>query len=172
MLVSGFTTYKKILKSQESVFSAWSQLDESLQRRAEIIPNLVNTLTNHVHLDTETIEYVTEARIKANAVHLDLSQLSDTQQVQKFALAQQDVQTSLAKLLAVGQENADLKTNQNFINLQYQLDGIEGRINAISEQVNAVTQRFNYSIHKFPGVVVNKLFLHLDKIESFTADVA
>lgn len=169
MLVTGFTSYKGILKSQTVVFNAWSELDESLQQRADLIPMVVDTVTNQMHLDAATIESAHDARIKAKSVYLDISQLSDIEQVQKYTLAQQEVQDSLAKLLAVGQTNAELKADQYFITLQYQLEGLENRINVSREQIAAVTNQFNSSIHKFPGTVVNKLFLHLDKKEFFNA---
>lgn len=169
MLVTGFTTYKSILKNQEIIFNTWSELDESLQRRADLIPNLVATINSQMQIDHATIEIANDARINAKAVYLDISQLSDAQQVQKYILAQQGVQDSVSKLLAAGQANSELKANESFITLQYQLEGLENRINVSSEQIAALTHKFNYSIHKFPGTVVNKLFLHLDKKELFKA---
>ena len=172
MGVIGFTSYNGIQKSEEIVFNAWGDLDASLQRRADLIPNLVSTVKGYANFESSTLEAVIEARAKATAVHLDLSQLSNSQQVQKFALAQQELHDSLAKLLVVVERYPDLKANQNFLDLQHQLEGTENRINFARKEVNAVTRDFNYAIRKFPGAVVNNLFLHLEKKEFFKADAA
>lgn len=166
----GFTTYNSLQKSEELVFNAWADLDASLQQRADLIPDLVNTAKGYKQFEAQTLDAVVEARAKATTVHLNMQQLGDAAKVEQYVLAQQELQSSLAKLLAVVESYPDLQTNQNFLDLQQQLESAESRINFAKQQADTATRDFNFAIHKFPGALVNNLFLHLQQKEFFKAD--
>lgn len=166
---TGFTTYKKIQKSEETVISAWADLDSNLQQRAELISNLITTMKNHTAQESQTIDALEESRVKALAVQLDARQIADANQIDKFVVVQEELQNSLANLLAVVQKYPDLHANQNFLDLQHQLDGTQSKINFSVQNVNAVTNQFNQTIAKLPGAAVNKLFLHLPQKQLFAA---
>ncbi len=169
-VVIGFSTYNGLQKSEEIVFNSWGDLDASLQRRADLIPNLVSTVKGYMQFEASTLEAVVEARAKATAIQFDMKQISNPEQMQKFIAAQQELQSSLARLLVVVEKYPDLKANQNFMDLQHQLEGTENRINFARQQVNAATRDFNYAIRKFPAVVINNAFLHLERKEFFKAE--
>lgn len=169
VIAAAIFTYNGLQRKEELVFTAWADLHASLQRRADLIPNLVSATKGYMKHESSTLQAVIEARAKATSVNLDMKQLSNPAEMQNFMQAQQTLQNSLSKLLVVIEKYPELKANQNFINLQHQMEGTENRINFARQRVNAVTQDFNFSIRKFPGSMINSMLLHLEKKEFFKA---
>ncbi|MBR6432520.1 MAG: LemA family protein, partial [Muribaculaceae bacterium] len=120
-------TYNGLVKSQENVEAAWAQVENVYQRRADLIPNLVETVKGYAKHEQETLEGVINARAKATSVQVDASNL-DEAQMKKFQEAQGELTQALSRLIAVSENYPDLKANQNFLELQSQLEGTENRI--------------------------------------------
>lgn len=159
--------YNDLNRKEEIVFNSWGNLESSLQRRFDLIPNLVNTVKGYANHESKTLIAVIEARSKVAGVKVDLN---DEKTMQQFMAQQSQLQGSLHKLMAVVESYPDLKANQNFLDLQHQLEGTENRINYARNQYNKSVQDFNTSIRKFPNSLVNSMFAHLDKKLPFQAN--
>ena len=164
--------YNMLQRSEESVFKAWGDLDSQLQRRSDLIPNLVATVKGYASHERETLEAVVAARAKATQVTIKVDDLGDEQAMQKYLQAQGELSSSLGRLLAVAEAYPDLKANQNFLDLQNQLEGTENRISVARQRYNAAVESFNGSIRSFPYSLTNSLLLHLKRKEYFKADEA
>jgi LemA protein len=162
--------YNVLQSNEEAVFKAWGDLDSQLQRRADLIPNLVATVKGYASHERETLQAVVEARAKATSVTLKVENLSDPQAVERFQAAQGELSSTLSRLLAVAENYPDLKANQNFQDLQNQLEGTENRISVARQRYNAAVENFNFSIRSFPYSLTNNLLLHLKRKEYFKAD--
>jgi LemA protein len=162
--------YNVLQGNEEAVFKAWGDLDSQLQRRADLIPNLVATVKGYASHERETLQAVVEARAKATSITLKVENLSDPQAVERFQAAQGELSSSLSRLLAVAENYPDLKANQNFQDLQNQLEGTENRISVARQRYNAAVETFNFSIRSFPYSLTNNLLLHLKRKEYFKAD--
>jgi LemA protein len=162
--------YNTMQKNEEEVFNAWGNVESSLQRRADLIPNLVEVVKGYAAHERETLEAVINARAKATAVNVTASDLSNAQAMQQLQSAQGDLSSALARLMVVVERYPDLKANQNFRDLQNQLEGTENRINVARQRYNQAVQKFNFSIRKFPNSLTNSLLLHLDRKEYFKAE--
>ncbi len=161
--------YNNIQENEEAVFSSWADVEATYQRRADLIPNLVETVKGYAAHEKETLQAVTEARAQVGQVKLDASQLGDAASVAKFQQAQQGMSGALSRLLVVAERYPDLKANQNFRDLQHQLEGTENRINVARQRYNQSVQTFNSSIRTFPGNLTNKFMLKLERKEPFKA---
>ncbi len=157
---------------EEAVSKAWGDLESQLQRRADLIPNLVATVKGYAAHEKETLEAVVNARAKATSVTLKAEDLSDPQAVEKFQAAQGALSSALGRLIAVAEAYPDLKANENFKDLQHQLEGTENRISVARQRYNEAVETFNYSIRSFPNSLTNSLLLHLKRKEYFRADEA
>jgi LemA protein len=155
---------------EEAVFAAWGDVEASYQRRADLIPNLVQTVKAYAQHERETFQTVTEARATVGGVKVSKDMLDDPQAVQRFQQAQSQLSGALSRLLVVAEQYPNLKANQNFIDLQNQLEGTENRINVARVRYNRTVQDFNTSIRTFPNSLTNSLFLHLKRKEPFKAD--
>lgn len=164
--------YNALQQKEEAVFKAWSDIEATLQRRGDLIPNLVETVKGYASHEKETLEAVINARSKATAVQIKPEDLSSPEAMQKFQAAQGNLNSSLSKLMLVVEQYPDLKANQNFLDLQTQLEGTENRINVARQRYNAVVEEFNASIRKFPENLTNNFLLHLKSKEYFKADAA
>lgn len=162
--------YNRIQQMEEAVFRAWGDLDAQLQRRADLVPNLVATVKGFAAQERETLEAVINARSRATSVQLTPEMLSDPQAVSQFQEAQGSLSSSLSRLLVVVEAYPDLKSNQNFRDLQVQLEGTENRISVARQRYNEAVERFNFSIRRFPYSLTNNLLLHLERKEYFEAD--
>lgn len=173
LLLCGFTLsgcgYNKIQGNEEAVFAAWADVEASYQRRADLIPNLVETVKGYASHERETFQAVTEARSKVGQVSLTAKDLSNPENVEKFQAAQGQLGSALSRLLVVAERYPDLKANQNFSDLQHQLEGTENRINVARQRYNASVQLFNTSIRTFPNSLTNSMLLHLERKEPFKA---
>ena len=143
---------------EEKVNAAWGNLQADYQRRADLIPNLVNTVKGYAQQEKTVLTQVTEARAKATSIQLNANDLSDPAKVQAFQNAQNQLGGSLGRLLATFEAYPDLKSNQNFLALQDQLEGTENRINASRRDYNSAVQEYNTTIRTFPDAIGAKIF--------------
>ncbi len=171
MLLSG-CGYNSLQIKEEAVIKAWSDIESTLQRRADLIPNLVEVVKGYAKHERETLEAVIAARSKASSVQLTPEALSDPAAMQQFQAAQGGLTSALSRLMVVVEQYPDLKANQNFLDLQTQLEGTENRINVARQRYNEAAEVFNAAIRKFPESLTNKLLLHLQRKEYFKADEA
>ena len=169
LLVSG-CGYNALQVKEEAVFKAWGDIESSLQRRADLIPNLVETVKGYAKHERETLEAVISARARATSVQISPKDLSDPAAMQQFQEAQGGLSSALARLMVVAEQYPDLKANQNFLDLQHQLEGTENRINVTRQRYNETVEAFNAAIRKFPENLTNKFLLHLDRKEYFKAE--
>jgi LemA protein len=143
---------------EEKVNAAWGNLQADYQRRADLIPNLVNTVKGYATQERTVLTQVTEARAKATSIQLNANDLNDPAKVKAFADAQNQLGGSLGRLLATFEAYPDLKSNQNFLALQDQLEGTENRINASRRDYNSAVQEYNTTIRTFPNAIGAKVF--------------
>jgi LemA protein len=162
--------YNTMQKNEEEVFGAWGNVESSLQRRADLIPNLVEVVKAYAAHEKETLEAVINARARATAVNITASDLGNLEAMQQLQSAQGELSSALARLMVVVERYPDLKANQNFRDLQNQLEGTENRINVARQRYNQSVEKFNFSIRKFPNSLTNSLLLHLERKEYFKAE--
>lgn len=160
-------SYNKMVTMDEGVSAQWSNVENVYQRRADLIPNLVNTVKGYAEHERETLEDVIEARAKATSVTIDPSKL-DAQSIQKFQEAQDGLSSALSRLMVVMERYPDLKANQNFMDLQAQLEGTENRIAVERRKFNETAQQYNTYIRRFPQVLFAGMF-NFDKKAYFEA---
>lgn len=161
--------YNSLVEKQQNVDQAWAQVENQYQRRADLIPNLVNTVKGYSTHESETLEKVTEARAKATAITIDPANL-DEQTLARFQQAQGELSQALGRLLAVSEAYPDLKANENFINLQTQLEGTENRISTERMRYTEAVREYNTSIKKFPTMIYAGWFGFKEKPQ-FKAEV-
>ena len=160
--------YNGLVKSQESVEAAWSQVENVYQRRADLIPNLVETVKGYAKHEQETLEGVIEARANATKVTIDPTNMTP-EDLQKYQAAQGDVTNALSKLIAVAEAYPDLKANQNFLELQSQLEGCENRIAVARKDFNEAAQEYNTNRRTFPTNILAGIF-NFDRKPYFEAE--
>jgi LemA protein len=171
-LLLGGCGYNAMQQSEEGVFKAWGDIEASMQRRADLIPNLVETVKGYASHERETLEAVINARAKATAIKLSADDLSDPAAFERLQQAQGQMSSALSRLLVVAEQYPDLKANENFRDLQNQLEGTENRINVARQRYNQSAEEFNSMIRTFPNSVTNSLLLHLKRKEYIKADEA
>lgn len=169
-LVTTSCGYNSLQNKEEAVFQAWSDIESNLQRRADLIPNLVATVKGFAAHEKETLQSVIDARAKATSVQLSTQDLGNPQAMQQFLQAQGGLSSALARLMVVVERYPDLKANQNFLDLQNQLEGTENRINVARARYNQAVREFNSSIRRIPEQWTNSLLLHLERKSYFEAD--
>ncbi len=162
--------YNTMQQHEEAVFKAWGDVESSLQRRADLIPNLVETVKGYASHEKETLEAVIEARSRATSVQLSHEDLGSAEAMERLNQMQSGLSSALSRLMVVVERYPDLKANQNFLDLQNQLEGTENRINVARQRYNQMVEIFNFSIRKFPDSLTNRLVLHLDRKEYFKAE--
>ena len=162
--------YNTIQKNEEAVFAAWADVEATYQRRMDLIPNLVETVKAYAAHEKETLLAVTSARAQVGQVNLSPEQVGQAAGMAQFQQAQGQLSSALSRLLVVAERYPDLKANQNFLDLQHQLEGTENRINVARQRYNKAVQTFNGSIRIFPNNLTNKFLLQLDRKEPFAAD--
>ncbi len=157
LVILGFVGYSSIkglnnnmVTKSEDVSAKWSQVENVYQRRADLIPNLVNTVKGYAAHEKETLEGVIEARAKATSVNVNAGNLN-AQSMQAFQNAQQGLSSALSKLMVVVERYPELKANQNFLELQAQLEGTENRITVERQKFNETTKDYNTYIKLFPN---------------------
>lgn len=152
-----WTSYNSMVTNQETVTTAWSNVESQYQRRADLIPNLVNTVKGYATHERETLEGVMNARAKATQVTVDPTQLTP-EKLQQFQQAQGQLSTALGRLMMVAEYYPNLKANENFSELQAQLEGTENRINESRRLYNEAVQVYNVGIRRFPAVIFARMF--------------
>ncbi len=145
----GVSVNNKMVEMDEGVSSQWSQVENVYQRRADLIPNLVNTVKGYAAHEKQTLTDVVEARAKATSVNIDPTKLTP-EAIQQFQQAQGGLSSALSRLMVVVEKYPDLKANENFLNLQAQLEGTENRITVERQKFNGTAQIYNTYIRKFP----------------------
>ncbi|EKO40161.1 MAG: hypothetical protein B193_1117 [Solidesulfovibrio magneticus str. Maddingley MBC34] len=164
--------YNEMQTNDEAVKAAWGNVEATLQRRLDLIPNLVETVKGYASHEKDTLTAVTEARAKATQIKLTPETLADPKAMAAFQQAQGQMQSALSRLLAVAENYPQLKADQNFRDLQHQLEGTENRINVARQRYNEVVQVYNSSIRTFPNSMTNSMLLHLAPKEYYKADDA
>ena len=154
----------------ENVKAAWSQVENQYQRRADLIPNLVETVKGFAAQEKETLTAVIEARSRATSIQVDESILNNPEKLQQFQQAQGELSSALSRLMVVSERYPDLKSNQNFLVLQSQLEGTENRIAVARRDFIQSVERFNTEIRTFPGKIWHSiLYSDLERRENFKA---
>lgn len=149
--------YNTMVTMEEQVTASWSQVENQYQRRADLIPNLVNTVRGYADFERETLTEVIEARSRATSINVDANDL-DPAQVQRFQEAQEQLSGALSRLLVTVERYPDLKANQNFLELQAQLEGTENRISVERQRFNETVQSYNAYIRRFPQNIFAGMF--------------
>ncbi len=160
--LASISTYNKMVQYDETVSESWSQVENVYQRRADLIPNLVNTVKGYAEFEQETLTQVIEARSKATSVNINAENLNE-QTLTQFQQAQDGLSSALSRLLVVIERYPDLKANQNFMDLQAQLEGTENRIATERRRFNETTRTYNTYIRKFPARIFANIYGFEDK---------
>ena len=150
-------SYNGLVKDQESVEKAWGNVENQYQRRADLIPNLVETVKGYAKHEQETLEGVIEARANATKVTIDPTNMTP-EDLQKYQAAQGDVTNALSRLIAVSESYPDLKANENFKDLQQQLESTENRINKARDDFNEIAQKYDTKRRTFPTNIIATIF--------------
>ncbi len=149
--------YNSMVEAEEGVNAQWAKVENQYQRRADLIPNLVNTVKGYAAHESSTLEAVVEARSKATQMTVDAENL-DAESLQKFQEAQGELSQALGRLLSITENYPDLKANENFRDLQTQLEGTENRISTERGRYSEMVASYNAMIRKFPGIITAKIF--------------
>mgnify|MGYP006267917071 FL=1 len=168
ILVPGCNTYNKLVDLDENVENAWGKVESDYQRRADLIPNLVNTVKGVADFEQETLTAVTQARARATSVNIDPSNLS-AQKLAEFQQAQGQLSQSLGRLLVAVERYPELKANQSFLELQAQLEGTENRIKVARNNYNDVVTQYNKAVRRFPNSLFASIF-GFDRRAQFEAE--
>lgn len=152
LVVLGFNSFNGMKKAKIESDNAWANVQSQYQRRSDLIGNLVNTVKGAADFEKSTLEAVVQARANATKVQIDPSNMTP-QQMQQFQQAQGQLNQSLGRLLVTVEKYPDLKANQNFLQLQSQLEGTENRINYARDEYNRVVKDYNYKIGKMPNAI-------------------
>jgi LemA protein len=157
LVLRGCGGYNRLVTLREQVNRDWANVENVYQRRADLIPNLVETVKGYAEFEQETYTQVTEARSKATQVTIDPTNMTAAD-LQRFQSAQGEVSSALSRLLAVVENYPDLKANQNFLELQAQLEGTENRITVERRKFNETTTTYNTATKQFPIVILARMF--------------
>jgi len=171
VLIGGtLTSYNNLVAKDEAVSTAWANVQTQYQRRADLIPNLVNTVKGYAKHESSSLESVINARAKATQLTVSADNLTP-EKIKQVQQAQSELSQAVGKLLMVSEQYPDLKANENFSELQAQLEGTENRINESRQQYNNLVKEYNVSVRRFPANIVAGMF-GFDKKTSFEADAS
>ena len=157
LVLWGWGKYNSLVSQDENVNKAWAQVENQYQRRADLIPNLVETVKGYAEHESETLQSVIEARAKATSVTVDPNNLTE-EALKQYQQAQGELTNALGRLMVSLERYPDLKANQNFLELQSQLEGTENRVNNARDEFNQAAQTYNTMVRKFPANIVASLF--------------
>ena len=153
----GITGYNGLVGMDEGVQTKWADVETQYQRRADLIPNLVNTVKGYAAHESETLQAVVEARAKATSVNIDPTNMS-AEQIANFQKAQDGISSALGRLLVTVEKYPDLKANENFKELQAQLEGTENRISVARRDYNEAARKYNTTLRSFPKNILAGIF--------------
>ena len=156
---------------EEKAKAQWGQVQNEYQRRADLIPNLVETVKGYAKQEQDTLVAVTEARAKATQMKIDATTITDPEKFKQFQEAQGQLGAALGRLISVSEQYPDLKSNQNFLSLQAQLEGTENRITVARRDYIGAVQAYNIEVRTFPGTLWAKLFWGAKAMQEFSAAV-
>ena len=156
-VIWGISGYNGLVSMDEGVQTKWSDVETQYQRRADLIPNLVNTVKGYAAHESETLQAVVEARAKATSMNIDPSNMS-AEQIANFQKAQDGVSSALSRLLVTVEKYPDLKANENFKELQVQLEGTENRISVARRDYNESARKYNTTLRSFPKNILAGMF--------------
>jgi len=162
--------YNTMQANEEAVKAAWGDVEATYQRRTDLIPNLVEVVKGYAKHEKETLMAVTEARAKVGSIQMSKDMINNPDAFARFQQAQGAMSSALSRLMVVVERYPDLKANQNFQDLQNQLEGTENRINVARVRYNKAVENFNTSIRVFPNSMTNSMLLHLKLKEPFKAE--
>ena len=169
IIVGGtLTTYNGLIAKDEAVATAWGNIQSQYQRRADLIPNLVSTVKGYAKHESKTLENVMAARAKATQITINSDNLTP-EKLKQYQAAQGELSQALGRLMAVSENYPNLKANENFSELQAQLEGTENRINESRQIYNSAVQTYNVSVRRFPANIVAGMF-GFDKKNQFEAE--
>ena len=157
LVLWGVGGYNGLVNQDEEVNNKWANVETQYQRRSDLIPNLVSTVKGYAKHESQTLEAVMQARSQATQVKIDPSNCTP-EQLAAYQKAQGDVTSALGKLLAITENYPDLKANQNFLELQSQLEGTENRINVARKDFNDTAKKYNTSLRRFPRNIIASMF--------------
>lgn len=157
LVLWGISAYNGLVSMEETVEKSWADVESQYQRRADLIPNLVNTVKGYATHEQSTLEGVVEARSKATQITVSAGELTP-EKLAEYQAAQGAVSSALGKLLAITENYPDLKANQNFLELQAQLEGCENRIAVARKDFNAVAREYNTAVRRFPKSIFAAIF--------------
>lgn len=166
---AGCGSYNSLVSLDEGVENAWGNVQTQYQRRADLIPNLVNTVKGAANFEQSTLESVTNARARATQINLSVDDLNDPAKLQQFQDAQAELGRSLGRLLAVSENYPELRATEAFRDLQVQLEGTENRINTARRDYNESVQGYNTTVRRFPTNMLAGVF-GFDRKSPFEAD--
>lgn len=168
LVIWAISAYNGLVTMEEKVSNQWANVETQYQRRADLIPNLVNTVKGYAAHEKSTLEGVIEARSKATQIKVEAKDLTP-EKLAEYQKAQGDVTSALGKLLAVSERYPDLKANQNFLELQAQLEGTENRITVARKNFNDTAKEYNTAVRRFPKNIFAGIF-GFDKKAYFEAE--
>jgi LemA protein len=151
------TGYNGLVSQDETVANSWANVEAAYQRRADLIPQLVNTVKGYANHEKSTLDAVVSARTKATQMTVSVDDLSE-ENIQKFQEAQGEVGAAIGRLLAITESYPELKANENFSELQAQLEGTENRINEVRKKYNDAVKTYNISVRRFPNNILAGMF--------------
>lgn len=157
VVIWAISGYNGLVSLDEKVSSQWANVETTYQRRADLIPNLVNTVKGYAAHEQETLAAVTEARANATSISVDPS-TATAEDMERYMAAQQEVGSALGRLIAISESYPDLKANQNFLELQSQLEGTENRISTERKRYNEIVKEFNVKCRRFPTNIIAGIF--------------
>lgn len=157
LVVACVSTYNGLVSKQENVSEKWGAVESVYQRRADLIPNLVNTVKGYAAHEQTTLQEVTEARSRATSINIDPA-TATPEQMEAWMKAQDKLSSALGRLIAISESYPDLKASQNFLALQSQLEGTENRISVERQNYNAAVKEYNVAVRRFPSNIIASMF--------------
>lgn len=158
LVIWGISSYNNMVSLDQAVIQSWAQVENQYQRRADLIPNLVNTVKGYADFEKEVLTKVTEARSRVSQFNITPEVLNDPQAFAKFQSLQGELSGALSRLLVTVENYPQLKANENFLQLQAQLEGTENRISVERKKFNEVVQSYNTTIKRFPASMMAGMF--------------
>ncbi len=158
LVIWGISSYNNMVSLDQAVIQSWAQVENQYQRRADLIPNLVNTVKGYADFEKEVLTKVTEARARVSQFNITPEVLNDPQAFAKFQSLQGELSGALSRLLVTVENYPQLKANENFLQLQAQLEGTENRISVERKKFNEVVQSYNTTIKRFPASLMAGMF--------------